>query len=164
MLQTKRETIAVVPEIDSLNRIAKVKKNSHSRRFNFSSSMMPAYFFSRAFGLLPFSIVRDSRGEAQAARVYLLDFLWFFISMLIYFLLTIYVYFDVESLGPSQTISESYILIVGEPALIIFGMIYGAMVIVMDMLNRNRLVDVLKKFTDFDKEVNCSIFFPFKIH
>lgn len=154
MLQTNRRTITVVPEIQFtpyFNGVVEVKKISHSRKINFSLTMMPAYFFSRVIGLLPFSIVRNSNGEPQAARVNVFDFLWLIISMSLFLLMAFYIYSDVE-IPPGS--SDSYVLIVGDSAFIIFGMIYGALIIAMDMFNRNRLVDLLKKFIDFDNEVN----------
>lgn len=138
----------------SMEDFAVVKKNSRSRAINFSTSLLPAYFFSRVIGLIPFSIVRDSNGDAHTARINLFDLLWFIFSILLYLFLAFYRY---SYMDIPQDASKSYILVIGDSLLLIFGIIYGALMIVMDMFNRNRLVDILKKFTIFDKEVNLLI-------
>lgn len=50
--------------------------------------------------------------------------------------------------------NESPLLVLGDYFLLILGLIYGAVIIVFDMYNRLKLVDIMKKFTAFDAEVN----------
>lgn len=127
------------------------KTNTITNKMNFAYSFRPVYYFSRMFGLLPFSIVYDSNGDVLRARVTAIDILWFIISVCIYLLLAFLSYTNMRL--PDGPI-ESPLLIASDYTLLIVGLIYGAVIIVFDMYNRSTFIDILKKFTAFDMEVN----------
>lgn len=128
-----------------------VKKKVRASKIDFAHSISPLYYFSRAIGFLPYSIVFNSNNEIIKCRVSVLDLLWFVISIVFYLCFAIFYYAASEYLKIGREVS---ILYVGDTILIVFGLIYGAIVIIIDMINRNRIVDILKRIYIFDKEVN----------
>lgn len=135
------------------------KKRAHrSNRLNFVTSLWPFYIFSRSLGLLPFSVKFDANGEIKKARVSAFDFLWFGLAISIYLSLTLFFFEFFTSLHGAINHkilrNTSYILYFGDSIFNLYGLAYGAMVILMDMCNRHRLVDILKGFNTFEKEVS----------
>lgn len=127
----------------------------HSNKPNLVSSLRPFYFFSRAFGLLPFSVKFDTSGEIQTAQVSGFDVVWFGISISIHFFL-IFAFFQIVIF--SQDPSASYVLYFGNDIFNLAGLIFGIITMIMDMCNRSKLVEILKGFTNFDKEASCTYF------
>lgn len=128
-----------------------VKRKIPSENNNFTYSLLPIYFFSRAIGLLPFSIIRDSSGRVREARLSVFDCLWFIISISGYLFLAWFCY---QKTVVSYDPNESFVLNIGDNMLLIFGLLYGAIIITMDLGNRNKLVEILKNFTAFDDAVS----------
>lgn len=138
-----------------------LKKVSESKKANFSCSVRPIYYFSRAFGLCPFTLVYDSNGDIQEARVTTLDIIWFLISTILYLFMAFFCYANMHR--PQDT-GESQILLIGDYAHLIFGLINGAIMVSLDMFNRHKFIDFIKKIITFDKEV-CKLFtFRFCVH
>lgn len=127
------------------------KRANHPKKLSFASSLWPFYFCSRAIGLLPFSIKFDSNGEVQRARVSWFDLLWFVIAI-VFQLYLASVYFQMIEIP--QDPSASYILFFGDSIFNLVGLSFGIITIIMDMFNRSRLVDILKRFTEFGKEAS----------
>lgn len=119
-------------------------------KLNFEYCLWPIYFVSRASGLLPFSIARDSNGTIYAPRIRIFDFLFFISSISWYLYLTYTSFHDIQH-WPS--LNKSHVLTVSNYSLLIVGLIFGALTITMDMLNRSTLVDICKKFITFDQNV-----------
>lgn len=117
---------------------------------SFEYCIRPIYYMSRVCGLLPFSIARNSNGEIQAPRIRILDCLYFTLSIVWYIFLTYSSYHEIQN-WPS--LNKSQVLTVSNYSLLILGLIFGALTITMDMFNRTRLVEILKKFIRFDKNV-----------
>lgn len=59
-------------------------QNTDSRKLTFAHSLKPIYVLSRIFGFMPFTIVFDSNGAVQTARIKAIDFIWFMASIGIY--------------------------------------------------------------------------------
>lgn len=107
-----------------------LKKNIPLKKMTFSYSLRPIYYFSRIFGLLPFTIVYDTNGDVYEARVTCFDILWFIISVCLYLLLALFSYTNIQlPEGPNV----SPILVLGDYVLLITGLLYGAIIIVFDM-------------------------------
>lgn len=131
------------------------KLESVLKKYDFSYNLKPIHVYSRCFGLVPFKIVPNSNGEIQA-QVGKLDILWFVISMSLYFFLA-YAYGKIiYDLHDFNDPNQSYILSLGDTILIVLGLIFGGFAGVMDMINRTRIVDFLKHFNFFDKNVSYS--------
>lgn len=126
-------------------------KNAHSKQLNFEHGFRPIYYFSRAAGLWPFSICRDSNGVIQPARLSRLDGAWFFISLCLHLFAMFYYYLSlVELEGSNKTILTFSILYT---LFQIKSLLIGAFGIILDLLNRYTLVNLLRKFIVFDSEV-----------
>lgn len=143
-------TISTVKKTHSTGMDQSLQKNIPSKKITFSYSLLPIYYFSRIFGLLPFTIVYDTNGDVHEARITYFDVLWFIISVCLYLLLALFSYKHIQvPEGPNV----SQILVLGDCALLIAGLLYGAVIIVFDLYNRFKLIDIMKKFTTFDMEV-----------
>lgn len=127
-----------------------LKKNKNILCFenNFLNSLRPVYFCSRAFGRLPFSIVVHPNGEVKRARVKFFDVLWFIISLFVYAFLILY-YVNYLALS-RQKISKT-ILFLCIDVNITLHLLMVSIMIIMDMHNRRRLIDIVRMFTSFDK-------------
>lgn len=123
------------------------------KNIDFCYNVRPIQFYSRIFGLIPFSIVRGANGEILEPRVKLFDFLWFIVAICFYLWLSVA---HVRALETQQNPTHT-ILLLGDFILIASGIAFGAVVVVMDMFNRFRIVDILRKFTIFDKRVSKTV-------
>ena len=119
---------------------------------NFCFTVKPIQFYSHIFGLVPFHIVRGGNGDRREPRVGLFDFLWFVISICIYLWLGVAY---VQTLEMPQNPSR-IMLVLGDAILISAGVCFGSIIVLMDMINRFRIVEILNKFTLFDKKVSIS--------
>lgn len=117
---------------------------------NFAYSFRPVYYLSRVFGLMPFSIEYDLIGQPQVPRVNRIDAMWFVIVICLYLSMA---YISYEKMNFPQDSSIPYILFLGEYLFQILDLVYGALIIGLDMCNRYKLVNILKKLTLFDEEV-----------
>lgn len=130
-----------------------VEKDVHLKNITFEYSMWPVYIFSRVFGLMPFSVARDSDGSIQKPRVKIIDLVWFLISICSCLTLAFY---ELQIVKLPQDPHNSQLLILGDNVIIVLGLAFNALVIVMNMLNRKRLVEILRKFTIFDQRVRLN--------
>lgn len=56
----------------------------HSKKLTFAHSFKPVHTLCRIFGFMPFTIAYDTNGAIQKARLGVMDFIWFLISIGIY--------------------------------------------------------------------------------
>lgn len=132
------------------------ENTSKAQQKNVLHAFQPIYYFSRCAGLWPFTIEYNSSGSIERARVHLFDILWFLTSICLYLTALYYAYEDLRN----QVESGGHFFYT-----VVFNVnnmppiLFGAVSIALDMLNRNRLIKILKKFLIFDKEVRFS---PFK--
>lgn len=124
----------------------------HSKRINFFHRFRPVYYFARTLGFLPFSIVCDSNGSVQAPNIRVFDILWFTIAMSIYILSAIIVTRSTEYLEFGSNI-EFAVLRITDYLLLVLMLLFGALIIAMDLCNRFKLVGILKNINAFDEEV-----------
>lgn len=130
--------------------VAKEQKRMEER--NFVYSFLPIYYVSRFFGLMPYTIIYDSRGGIQAQQVRAIDGLWFIVSICIYVLAALSNYQTMKL--PDEMTGIPFALYFGHYTLLIEGLIVCAIAIGLDMYNRCKLVVILNAFSDFDKEVS----------
>lgn len=119
-------------------------------KLNFEYCIRPIYYISRVCGLLPFSVTRNLNRDIEAPRMNTFDRLFFTLSICWYLFLT---YTSFCHIQHWQSLNISHVLTIGNYSLLMIGLIFGVLTITMDMLNRNRLVDILKKFIIFDQNV-----------
>lgn len=127
---------------------------------DFASIFRPIYYFSRVFGMLPFSIIYDSNGEVQEPKVRTFDVLWFVGSISLRLSIA-FISIQQVKLDPGAP----HVLTLGGFVLIILSHVFGAVAAGMEMCNRYIIIDILKMVNTFDKEAsrifNISIIFTF---
>lgn len=122
------------------------------QKFDFMYSFRPLYYISRIFGYMPFSIVCDSNDSIKGPKIRLFDSIWFIIAMSVYISSAIMILQNVEYPEIQSNIVMT-VLKSSDHLVLAFMLIFGAVIIVMDMLNRFKLVDILKDINTFDEEV-----------
>lgn len=128
-----------------------LENQSGARPKKFQHDFQSIYYFSRCIGLWPFTIEYNSNGPINAARVHLFDCLWFLIAICLYLTALLY---SLEHTKSIQNVHEKYFFwnyiykINHYPSLS-----FGTVCIVLNMLNRKRLVNILNKFAFFDQKV-----------
>lgn len=139
MVEFKQRQTAPSPTLD---------KSSRLLDSSFFNAFKPIYHFSRAIGLMPYSIECDSKGIIQRSRVGKLDIAWFIVSLSIYMFaaLASFKYLDVYD-------NALKILVVCDNFHLTLGLSFGFLLIANDMCKRFTFVDLLQKFNIFDKEV-----------
>lgn len=128
-----------------------VLKNGDSKRLSFAHSFKPIYTLSRICGFMPFTIVLDSSGAIQTARVSVLDSLWFIIYIGTYLLSTLYY---VTYIMSKQVESTFATLAYATRTIVIFRKLFNCVLITTDLCNRFKLVEILKKISTFDEQVS----------
>lgn len=126
-------------------------KNVNSMRIDFVHSFRPIYYFSRVFGLMPYTITYSSHGSIIGCEVKMFNALWFIASLTINLTLALMISKDTLYLRNPQIASN--ILSGGDYFLEIYGTIFNVVLIVMDMCMRSKFVNILQKINVFDEEV-----------
>lgn len=124
-------------------------------RRSFVHSFRPIYYWSRVFGLMPFSIIYDPNGDVEKPRVRAIDGLLFAVFIVVR------LWFSVNSLRKIHISSSSdvpWVLSVGGYTLLTLNLTCGALMTVMNMYNRHKIVNILKMFSTIDKQVKNLIF------
>lgn len=67
-----------------INSLTLDKKGTTLNNIDFVYNLSSIHLYSRLFGLVPFTLVRDSNGEVQRSRVGKFDLLWFVISISVF--------------------------------------------------------------------------------
>lgn len=147
MENSKCTNVSGLPNQSPLNDWSE-NKNS-VKKFNFANVFRPIYYFMRAFGYMPFTIVYDSIGEIRQSSVTTLDILWLLISLCVHLLI---IYLDTMWNDSTNHISTLDVLL--NQMFIIIEAIVCLIAIIMDLCNRFKFIDILRKFGQFDKEVN----------
>lgn len=150
MFKFRKEKMAANPIIRMVRPTSKDESRFSAKAPDFAYSFRPFYYFSRMVGLMPFSIIYDTNGQIQGPKARLYDVVWFVISMCVY-LFIVY-----NSYGGTQFTSDGMmptILTLAESFQTIVCTISELVTIAMDMYNRRRMIDILKMFNAFDKEV-----------
>lgn len=122
------------------------------KQSNFMDSFRPIYYFLRTLGLMPFSIGRNTSGNISSPRVNKLDAVRFVASIIIYSIATFISFKYVKFRRDSNT--KLRMLVLSDNLHLTFGLMFCVLTIGMDMYNRFKLTDLLKKFTIYDKHVS----------
>lgn len=125
-------------------------KTAFSREMDFWDDFKPIYYFSRAFGLLPFSIRRNPNGDIQEPNVNKFDGFWFLFTIAV---LLSGSYFAHQYIFAFNSNARIYLSIVLDDSHVVLSLIFGALQIAMDMFNRFEVVKLWQCFIIFDREV-----------
>lgn len=128
------------------NNIAKMCK---SKEYGFAYCFRPFHYFSRVFGYMPFSITFDSNAVTLRPTVKAFDVLWFLIAIIFY--ISTIIDFYIETMEIPHTSSRT--LNRFARLLMIFIVFFGVFVIVMDLCNRFKFVNILNQFNRIDEKV-----------
>lgn len=120
-----------------------------SKSSNISDCIKTAHKAARIFGLLPYTINYSPHGEIVSSSIRCTDIVWFVISLTICILFAI---FGSSSLTPTSDIRTT-VLLLGGRIILICNVLLAVVSIILDSLNRNRLINLLKEISEFDKSV-----------
>lgn len=118
-------------------------------KLDLAYTFRPVYYFSRIFGFLSFSIAYNSDGSIQGPKVRAFDITWFILAISLYVLSAFMHFRSIDYLK-----NQSFIMIDGDFLLLKLSLVSCILVIVMDMCNRVKLVDIVKNFNSFDEKVS----------
>lgn len=124
------------------------------KKFNFEHAIRPVYYFSRLTGQWPFSIIHNANGKIQRARVGFFEILWSILVICLNLTVSLDSYEDFKAEQEKHPIRIRFI--VGD-VLDMSSVLFITIGIVLGIINRKRLVNVLKKINAFDSKVRwCS--------
>lgn len=116
---------------------------------NIFDTVKPIRFLARTFGLLSFSVNYTSCGEIESCEIRALDVVCF----TVYFTLTIALsVMNYIFLTPAEDIWSKVLLLTYE-IFLISALLLAAFCMACDLVNRHRLLALLKKINTFDKQV-----------
>lgn len=144
-----------VRDVSLSRKIRAHKKPKHLlKEHSYTFSFQPIYYITRIFGTTSFSIVYNANGEPQTSKVGIFDGMWFLVMICIH-VASAY-YFIHELLNLFKEPNEPLLMFISDYILHIVKLVLGALIIVMNMCTRFKLVYILQKLTIFDKEVSIS--------
>lgn len=127
------------------NTIAEIR---NSTEYDFAYCFRPFHYISRIFGYMPFSIIFDSKNAICRPTIRVFDILWFIVATFLYISMAI-----VCARFLKNSYTSSTVLSDGDRLILIVSIVFGFLLIVMDMYNRFKFVDMLNKFKRSDEEV-----------
>lgn len=119
------------------------------KRLDFYDCFQPVYFISRFFGLCPFTSHFDSNGKLMKFSVGVQGSVRFITSILLILVSAYFVRFSSKNAAKF----ESSMLMIADLLFWVVGAVMGISSIVLDMLNRNRKLKIIKTFIVVDKNV-----------
>lgn len=142
--------------VDNLIEPSVTSKKDGTKSMNFGSVFRPFYYLSRIWGLTPYSITENSNGDVRKPKIYIHDSLWFMISICLYSL-----FFESSlikfKISKDHLKKETWILILFARLMELFTYAYGISTIILNVCNRFKLIDMIKMYVCFDREVTCAV-------
>lgn len=124
---------------------------------NLYDLIRPMYVISRIFGMLPFRILRSSAGDSIVGQcVGPIDLIWFFVTIGIHFYLA---FSSIQNIAADQHWQTKSLFSIGDNFIVLYDITIAILTIILDMINRHRFINILKKFIEFDKKVKSDHFF-----
>lgn len=129
--------------------LANAKRRAQLKKINFFYGFRPIQYLSRIFGLWPFSIDCDPNGMVQKVCLRPCDILRAILSMGLYLIGALIFILRF------RTDSEMFLILpFGFYMIRIVGLLTASLTIAMNIINRNKLMGILKQFASFDNEVS----------
>lgn len=140
-----------------------INSNRNSNcEINFWYSFQPIYCISRIIGIIPFSIKRNRSGEIIGTHVSFFDFFWFMTSIIGYIAISASCYIITKPLKTTSNLA-----IDGGSLAIIIAFAFFGIFVILNMLNRNRFIVIIKTIEAFDQKVIyieiITIHYPYSI-
>lgn len=152
MENSTRKNVSVITVQSTSNDGYKIE--NPARKWTFAFAFRPMYYLMRVCSFMPFTIIYDTVGEVLKPRVTALDILWLLISLCNY-LMALYctkVFYTKFKQHKPPNVTKTSILV--NEFFYMSEVIFGMSSIIIDLCNRFKLNDILRKFDQFDKEVN----------
>lgn len=146
ILEYPPKSISILTKMASLASASTVPP----KKLNFEYVFRPAYYYSRFAGIWTFSITHDSNGSIQRARVGFFDILWPIFVICSNSVLAFSAYQSFMAEREKYANTTRYI---AENIFQMSCFLFVAIGIVLNVINRNRLVDILRRLNTFDNEV-----------
>lgn len=117
---------------------------------HFSYSFRSIYYFSRIFCYIPFTIeFPDTVGDNLTSKVRLIDGVLCASFIILHLILS--TYFNMKAV--SQSLEIPHVLRLSGHVLPALGHYQNVIIIIMNMFNRNKIINIMKMFNTIDKEV-----------
>lgn len=126
-------------------------ENHTGKPLDFYDSVKPVLIISRVFGLLPFTLHRNTQGFIQKSKIYVFDVFWLILTIIVNLTLAI-VYLPSIYETIDNTIDKSILFASGK-IVFLFSLLKVVVEVLLDLLNRNRFVKIVKDFVKFDESV-----------
>lgn len=127
-----------------------------SRKRNFAFCFRPIYYFSRLSSQMPFTIAYrsdDYNDSTVEAKLYKRDFVWFAISLSIHILLIYMEILVMQSQSEKFELGKIHITMIGSALINLIFSLLGIFAMILDAINRFRIIQIFNEITDFDEEV-----------
>lgn len=149
MENSSRKTDSIITMQSTLNDCT--ENQNQSRKLNFAKTFRPIYYVSRFFGFMPFTIIYDSSGVAQEPKTSAFDIAMVFVSLCAYSYTIIG-----ERIMNNTFTTQNYSNIVSFSwkSSTIHDGLFGIINTIMDLCNRFKYIEILKRFNHFDNEVS----------
>lgn len=115
-------------------------------------SFRPIYYLLRVCGMMPFTCIYDAYGYPHSPKIRKRDGLSVVIAICFYLSMTGLVIYHMDI--KEHRHSPIYMLLLGNYVHLISCIIFGIVIIAIDLWNRFKLIDILKKFTIFDTKAS----------
>lgn len=125
-----------------------------TKPMNFYSGVLPAHHSARMMGLCPFGLQLTANGEIESAIVRFKDRIWFVLVICIHMFLL----FTTSRILKLSNDTASTILLYSNQCILVVVLAMASVSIVLDLINRHRLVETMQIFHEFDKEVRNTIY------
>lgn len=125
-------------------------KTASLKKLNIEHVFRPLYYYSRFSAQWSFSVIHDSNGKIQTARVGFLGLLWPILIISFTIILALDAY-ELLRFGVEEQVIPIR-SIVGN----VFSLcmpLFVAIEVVLNIINRKKFIDILEKFDTFDNEV-----------
>lgn len=134
----------------SCTNLRKLFSRSPSRPKHFYYSVRPIVVVSRCYGLNPFSYETNVYGEVHRIKITFSDSVWFIVAVGMY--LSVAIILSTQTHFPAE-FKSVFLLVLGDRMLAVHGLVMCAVSIIMDMMNRDRILQNVQRFQAFDTEV-----------
>lgn len=121
---------------------------------SFYHSIRPLLINSRCFGLNCFSVKTNLFGDAVQVKITSLHFVWFSLVILLFVGL---IWFNFHHSFGAFQLKSLYVLTLAKQISLIKALAVGVVNVIMDVINRERVLRYIEQFTAFDKEVIRSL-------
>lgn len=153
-------SLATPPRSVSMLKESSIKRSKTS--LNFIDCVKPIFDSSKKFGLMTFTIIFATNGEAEKINVNFKDILWFITSVLISLTTGM---LSILYLVPMDSDDIHTTILIRSRNLLLTAAVFLCTISAMtNMINRQHFIDIVKMITECDKKVeNKFIYFFAKL-